>query len=287
MISQLQEYWLQQGCIILQPLDIEVGAGTFHTATFLHSIGPEPWRSVYVQPSRRPKDGRYGKSPNRCQHYYQLQVVMKPLPKNFQVLYLKSLLCLGIDITTYDIKFVEDNWESPTLGAWGLGWEVWINGLEISQITYFQKTGGIKCQPITGEITYGLERLSMYLQKVNNIYKLVWSDSREKVYYLDLFLQNEYEMSKYSFEESNTLYLINYFKLLEKEAHYLMSKKLSIPAYEIVIKISHLFNLLDARRAISITEKKNFISRIRRLSCNVATLYLESRKELGFPMLYK
>lgn len=288
IIFTLQQYWADKGCVIIQSLDIEVGAGTFHPATFLRSLGPEPWNAAYVQPSRRPTDGRYGKNPNRTQHYYQFQVVMKPSPADFQELYLHSLRQLGIDPLVHDVRFVEDNWESPTLGAWGLGWEVWINGMEVSQFTYFQQVGGLSCRPVTGEITYGLERLAMYLQNVDSFYALLWAQSATgPVYYGDVFKQNEYEMSAYNFEQADVSALFKSFDCLEQEARRLLSKDLALPSYEMVLKASHIFNLLDARRAISVTERQRFILRVRTLACAVAKVYLASREKLEFPLLKK
>lgn len=282
IILTLQSYWDQQGCALLQPYDLEVGAGTFHTATFLRAIGPEPWRAAYVQPSRRPKDGRYGENPNRLQHYYQYQVVLKPSPPNILELYLGSLKALGFDPQANDIRFVEDDWESPTLGAWGLGWEVWLNGMEVTQFTYFQEVGSLKCQPITGEITYGLERLAMYLQKVETVYDLEWTKG---VSYRDVFHQNEVEQSTFNFEHSNPEMLFRHFNDFEAEAKSLIEKKLALPAYERVMKCSHNFNLLDARGAISVTERAAYIGRVRNLARGVAACYYESREALGFPML--
>jgi glycyl-tRNA synthetase alpha chain len=288
MILALQHYWAEQGCAILQPYDMEVGAGTFHTATFLRSIGPEPWRAAYVQPSRRPKDGRYGDSPNRTQHYYQFQVVLKPSPSNIQELYLNSLRYLGIDPLVDDIRFVEDNWESPTLGAWGLGWEVWQNGMEISQFTYFQQVGGLECHPVTGEMTYGLERIAMYIQGVESFYDLVWSKTPHGILtYGDVFHQNEVEMSTYNFEHANVDHLFKQFDVYEEECQKLITANLPLPAYEMVLKASHAFNLLDARHAISVTERQRFILRVRKLAFAVAKAYYESRELLGFPMLEK
>lgn len=281
----LQEFWSNQGCVIVQPLDLEVGAGTFHPATFLRSIGPEPWRSAFVQPCRRPTDGRYGENPNRLQHYYQYQVVLKPSPKNIQDLYLESLNMLGIDMLEHDVRFVEDNWESPTLGAWGLGWEVWLNGMEVTQFTYFQQVGGLECKPVTGEITYGLERIAMYLQGVDSIFDLVWTEGPQgKVTYRDVFHQNEVEQSHYNFEEADTEYLFGFFDYCEKESQKLIEKSLPLPAYEMVLKASHAFNLLDARHAISVTERQRFILRVRALSRAVAKAYFDSREALGFPI---
>lgn len=285
LIMTLQEFWSQQGCVIVQPLDLEVGAGTFHPATFLRAIGPEPWNSAYVQPCRRPTDGRYGENPNRLQHYYQYQVVLKPSPKNIQQLYLQSLACLGIDSLEHDIRFVEDNWESPTLGAWGLGWEVWLNGMEVTQFTYFQQVGGLECKPVTGEITYGLERIAMYLQGVDSIFDLIWTEGPQGVVtYGDVFHQNEVEMSHYNFEQADVDYLFGYFDYCEQQSQQLIEKSLSLPAYEMVLKASHAFNLLDARHAISVTERQRFILRVRALSRAVAQAYYDSRAALGFPI---
>ncbi|QDD07240.1 glycine--tRNA ligase subunit alpha [Candidatus Methylopumilus planktonicus] len=284
IILKLQHYWANQGCAILQPYDMEVGAGTSHTATFLRSLGPEPWKATYVQPSRRPKDGRYGKNPNRLQHYYQLQVVLKPSPLNILELYLGSLKALGFNLKENDIRFVEDDWENPTLGAWGLGWEVWLNGMEITQFTYFQQVGGIDCKPITGEITYGLERLAMYIQGVDNVYDLTWTDNLK---YGDVYLQNEIEQSAYNFEHSDADFLFQAFTAHEKQANHLISEHLALPAYEQVLKAAHSFNLLDARGSISITERAEYIGRIRNLARNVARSYLLSRANLGFPLADK
>ena len=284
IILKLQNHWANQGCAILQPYDMEVGAGTSHTATFLRSLGPEPWKATYVQPSRRPKDGRYGKNPNRLQHYYQLQVVLKPSPLDILELYLGSLKALGFNLKENDIRFVEDDWENPTLGAWGLGWEVWLNGMEITQFTYFQQVGGIDCKPITGEITYGLERLAMYIQGVDNVYDLTWTNNLK---YGDVYLQNEIEQSAYNFEHSDADFLFQAFTAHEKEANYLMTKQLALPAYEQVLKAAHSFNLLDARGSISITERAEYIGRIRNLARNVASSYLLSRANLGFPLADK
>jgi glycyl-tRNA synthetase alpha chain len=282
IILALQTYWSRRGCILLQPYDLEVGAGTFHTATFLRAIGPEPWNAAYVQPSRRPKDGRYGDNPNRLQHYYQYQVVLKPSPDDIQDLYLDSLRTLGIDTSTHDIRFVEDDWESPTLGAWGLGWEVWLDGMEVTQFTYFQEVGSLPCKPVLGEITYGLERLAMYLQGVENVFDLVWTPG---VSYGDVFHQNEVEQSKYNFEESNAPWLLRLFGEFESEAKRLLDAGLPLPGYEMVMKCSHTFNLLDARGAISTTERAAYIGRVRALARQVAQAYLASREALGFPML--
>jgi glycyl-tRNA synthetase alpha chain len=285
IILRLQQFWADQGCVVLQPLDMEVGAGTFHPATFLRAVGPESWNAAYVQPSRRPTDGRYGENPNRLQHYYQFQVVMKPSPAEFQQLYLESLAALGIDTDIHDVRFVEDNWESPTLGAWGLGWEVWLNGMEVTQFTYFQQAGGLECYPVTGEITYGIERIAMYLQGVNSIYDLVWADGPSgKVTYGDVFHQNEVEMSRYNFEEADVAQLFAFFDHCESEALRLVEKDLPLPAYEMVMKASHTFNLLDARHAISVTERQRFILRVRTLARAVAQAYFNARAALGFPM---
>ena len=282
---RLQQFWADQGCVVLQPLDMEVGAGTFHPATFLRAVGPETWNAAYVQPSRRPTDGRYGENPNRLQHYYQFQVVMKPSPAEFQQLYLDSLQALGIDSSVHDIRFVEDNWESPTLGAWGLGWEVWLNGMEVTQFTYFQQAGGLECYPVTGEITYGLERIAMYLQGVDSIYDLVWAEGPAgTVTYGDVFHQNEVEQSRYNFEEADVDQLFSFFDHCESEALRLVEKNLPLPAYEQVMKASHTFNLLDARHAISVTERQRFILRVRTLARAVAQAYFDARAALGFPM---
>ena len=285
-ILRLQSYWDQHGCALLQPYDMEVGAGTFHTATFLRSIGPEPWRAAYVQPSRRPRDGRYGNNPNRLQHYYQFQVVLKPSPSDILQRYLGSLEVLGIDLQANDVRFVEDDWESPTLGAWGLGWEVWLNGMEVTQFTYFQEVGSLRCEPITGEITYGLERLAMYLQGVQSVYDLVWTHGPAgTVTYRDVFHQNEVEQSTYNFEQSDAAMLFRHFDEYETQARHLIDAALALPAYEMVMKCSHTFNLLDARGAISVTERAGYIARVRALSRAIAQAYYESRERLGFPML--
>ena len=308
IILKLQSYWDAQGCALLQPYDMEVGAGTSHTATFLRALGPEPWKAAYVQPSRRPKDGRYGDNPNRLQHYYQYQVVLKPAPANILELYLGSLEALGFDLKSNDIRFVEDDWENPTLGAWGLGWEVWLNGMEVTQFTYFQQVGGIDCKPITGEITYGLERLAMYLQGVDNVYDLVWTDGAPaqgrsqagaapsgggeprsgepggRLMYRDVYHQNEVEQSTYNFEHSDVEFLLQAFGAHEKMARHLIEQQLALPAYEQVLKSAHSFNLLDARGAISVTERAAYIGRIRNLARGVAQSYLDSRARLGFPM---
>ncbi|MCB1666878.1 MAG: glycine--tRNA ligase subunit alpha [Porticoccaceae bacterium] len=285
LILALQQFWARNGCVILQPLDMEVGAGTFHPATFLRAIGPETWNSAYVQPCRRPTDGRYGENPNRLQHYYQFQVVLKPSPANIQELYLDSLRELGVDPMIHDIRFVEDNWESPTLGAWGLGWEVWLNGMEVTQFTYFQQVGGLECYPVTGEITYGLERIAMYLQGVDSIYDLVWTcGPAGKVTYGDVFHQNEVEMSAFNFEEADVDFLFQSFDTYERESQRLIDRGLPLPAYEMVMKASHAFNLLDARHAISVTERQRFILRVRTLARAVAQAYFDSRLALGFPL---
>ncbi len=286
LILVLQSYWASHGCAILQPLDMEVGAGTSHPATFLRALGPETWNTAYVQPSRRPTDGRYGENPNRLQHYYQFQVILKPSPKDIQDLYLGSLKEIGIDPRVHDIRFVEDNWENPTLGAWGLGWEVWLNGMEVTQFTYFQQVGGLECYPVTGEITYGLERLAMYLQGVDSVYDLVWTYNRDgsAVTYGDVFHQNEVEQSTYNFEHANVDVLFSNFDNHEKEAEKLVEANLPLPAYEQILKAAHTFNLLDARKAISVTERQRYILRIRKLSREVAVGYFNARKDLGFPM---
>lgn len=285
IILTLQNYWASRGCVVLQPYDMEMGAGTFHTATFLRALTPEKWNAAYVQPSRRPTDGRYGDNPNRLQHYYQFQVVLKPNPANIQELYLGSLQALGIDTLTHDVRFVEDNWESPTLGAWGLGWEVWLNGMEVTQFTYFQQVGGIECFPVTGEITYGLERLAMYIQGVDSVYDLVWTDGEfGRVTYGDVFHQNEVEQSTYNFEYADVDKLFELFDFYEHEADRLVGVNLPLPAYEMVLKTSHTFNLLDARGAISVTERQRFILRVRTLARRVAVSYMQARAKLGFPL---
>lgn len=286
MIMALQQYWAEQGCVILQPLDTEIGAGTFHPATFMRALGPEPWRTAFVQACRRPTDGRYGDNPNRVQHYYQFQVILKPSPDNMQELYLDSLRVLGTNPLVDDIRFVEDNWESPTLGAWGLGWEVWQNGMEITQYTYFQQVGGLECRPVTGELTYGLERVAMYLQGVESLYDLVWTNTPNgPVTYGDIFHQQEVEMSAYNFEQADVPSLIEQFNGYEKECYRLIEINLPLPAYDRVLKASHAFNLLDARHAISVTERQGYILRIRKLAFAVAQNYYESREKLGFPLL--
>jgi glycyl-tRNA synthetase alpha chain len=285
LILALQHYWANQGCVIIQPYDMPMGAGTFHAATFLRSIGPEPWSAAYVQPSRRPTDGRYGENPNRLQHYYQFQVIIKPSPDNLQDLYLDSLRALGIDTLIHDIRFVEDNWESPTLGAWGLGWEVWLNGMEVTQFTYFQQVGGLDCRPVTGELTYGLERIAMYLQGVESVFDLVWTDGPlGRVTYGDVFHQNEVEMSLYNFECADTQALFARFDQAENACRSLIEQQLTLPAYEQVLDASHTFNLLDARHAISVSERQRYILRVRELARLVAQAYYDSRAALGFPM---
>jgi len=285
LILTLQNYWAEQGCVVLQPVDMEVGAGTFHPATFLRAIGPETWNAAYVQPCRRPTDGRYGENPNRLQHYYQFQVALKPSPADIQQRYLDSLYALGIDPLTNDIRFVEDNWESPTLGAWGLGWEVWLNGMEVTQFTYFQQVGGLECYPVTGEITYGLERIAMYLQGVDSIYDLVWAENEQGVVsYGDVFLQNEVEMSAFNFQHADVEFLFKTFDECERQSQALIDSDLPLPAYEQVMKASHAFNLLDARHAISVTERQRFILRVRSLARAVANAYLQRRAALGFPL---
>ncbi|SEP76133.1 glycyl-tRNA synthetase alpha chain [Ectothiorhodospira magna] len=286
LILALQDYWAGHGCVLLQPYDMEMGAGTFHCATFLRAIGPEPWRTAYVQPSRRPTDGRYGENPNRLQHYYQYQVLLKPSPPDIQQLYLGSLQVLGIDPLIHDIRFVEDNWESPTLGAWGLGWEVWLNGMEVTQFTYFQQVGGLDCRPVSGEITYGLERIAMYLQGVESVYDLVWTRGPQGVVtYGDVYHQNEVEQSTYNFEHADVASLFGWFETCEQQSKYLIAQGLPLPAYEQMLKASHTFNLLDARRAISVTERQRYILRVRELARAVAEAYYAAREQLGFPML--
>ena len=280
LILSLQNYWAQRGCLIMQPYDMEVGAGTFHTATFLAAVGPEPLRAAYVQPSRRPTDGRYGENPNRLQHYFQFQVVLKPSPPDFQDLYLGSIEALGVDFAKDDVRFVEDDWESPTLGAWGLGWEVWLNGMEITQFTYFQQVGGLDCRPVTGEITYGLERIAMYLQGVDNLFDLVWAPGYT---YGDLYRQNEVEQSAYNFEHANVAALLQQFDTYETGCRELVELDLPLPAYEMVLKASHTFNLLDARRAVGVTERARYIARMRALAKAVAESYFGARERAGFP----
>jgi len=286
LILALQQYWAGQGCVVLQPYDMPMGAGTFHSATFLRAVGPEPWSAAYVQPSRRPTDGRYGENPFRLQHYYQFQVVLKPSPDQIQDLYIDSLRALGIDTAVHDVRFVEDNWESPTLGAWGLGWEVWLNGMEVTQFTYFQQVGGLDCRPVTGEITYGIERIAMYLQGVDSIFDLVWTDGPfGRVTYGDVFHQNEVEMSRFNFDIADTDVLFRRFDDAERMCNELIEQQLTLPAYEQVLDASHNFNLLDARHAISVTERQRYILRVRELARIVARAYLESREALGFPLL--
>jgi glycyl-tRNA synthetase alpha chain len=282
IIMALNKFWAEQGCVIQQPYDMEVGAGTFHPATLLRALGPEPWKAAYVQPSRRPTDGRYGENPNRLQHYYQYQVVIKPSPLEIQDMYLESLKRFGLNLLEHDIRFVEDDWESPTLGAWGLGWEVWLDGMEITQFTYFQQAGSLDLQPITVEITYGLERIAMYLQKVENVYHLAWNNN---VSYGEIFHQAEVEFSKFNFEEANVEALIGFFDTYESEAHRLVAKGLILPAYDYCLKCSHTFNLLDARKAISVAERTRYIGRIRNIARQVAMQYTEQRKEMGYPLL--
>lgn len=284
IIATLNSYWGTQGCIVLQPYDMEVGAGTFHPATLLRSLGPEPWKAAYVQPSRRPTDGRYGENPNRLQHYYQYQVVLKPSPKKVQAMYLESLQHFGLNLLEHDIRFVEDDWESPTLGAWGLGWEVWLDGMEITQFTYFQQAGSIDLKPITVEITYGLERIAMYLQKVDSVYDIRWND---QVTYGQIFHQAEREFSAFNFEEANVDDLITAFDNYEREAHKLIEKRLILPAYDYCLKCSHSFNLLDARKAISVAERTRYIGRIRQIARAVAQAYVAQREEMGHPLLKK
>jgi len=286
LILRLQAFWAERGCVIVQPYDMPMGAGTFHPATFLRAVGPEPWSAAYVQPSRRPTDGRYGDNPFRLQHYYQYQVVIKPSPDNIQEMYLDSLRAIGLDPTVHDIRFVEDNWESPTLGAWGLGWEVWLNGMEVTQFTYFQQVGGLECRPVTGEITYGLERLAMYLQNVESIFDLVWTDGPlGRISYGDVYHQNEVEQSRYNFEEADVAALFSSFDQAESEAQRLIALNLALPAYEQMLTASHTFNLLDARQAISVTERQRFILRVRTLSRSICETYFASREALGFPMV--
>ncbi len=286
LILRLQEYWASRGCVLIEPYDMEMGAGTFHSATFLRAIGPEPWNTAYVQPSRRPTDGRYGENPNRLQHYYQYQVILKPSPLDIQDQYLESLRMLGIDPLVHDIRFVEDNWESPTLGAWGLGWEVWLNGMEVTQFTYFQQVGGLDCRPVSGEITYGLERIAMYLQGVESVFDLVWTRGPQGIVtYGDVFHQNEVEQSTYNFEYADVDALFNWFDTCERESERLIEANLPLPAYEQMLRASHTFNLLDARRAISVTERQRYILRVRSLARAVAKAYYDRREALGFPML--
>lgn len=284
VILKLQEFWGKKGCLIYQPYDIEVGAGTFNPATFLRCLGPEPWNVAYVEPSRRPTDGRYGENPNRLQHYYQFQVILKPSPDDIQEIYLESLKHLGINLLKHDIRFVEDDWESPTLGAWGLGWEVWLDGMEITQFTYFQQAGGIDLKPVSGEITYGLERIAMYLQGVDSVFDLKWN---ENITYGDVYHRNEVEGSKYNFEIADTDMLFKLFDMYEKECKRTAENDLPLPAYDYCLKCSHTFNLLDARNAISVTERTGYIARVRNLAKLCAEKYLKIRQELGFPLLKK
>jgi glycyl-tRNA synthetase alpha chain len=279
IILTLQGYWARQGCVVLQPYDLEVGAGTFHPATTLRALGPDPWRAAYVQPSRRPTDGRYGENPNRLQHYYQFQVILKPSPPDFQQLYLDSLAEIGIDFANHDVRFVEDDWESPTLGAWGLGWEVWCDGMEVSQFTYFQQVGGIECNPVSGELTYGLERLAMYVQGIENVYDLDWNGAG--VTYGDIFLRSEREFSAYNFEYADTAILLSHFEDAEQECRALITKNLALPAYDYCMKASHLFNLLDARGVISVTERAAFIGRVRALAKICCETWLAGSKRDG------
>ncbi len=286
LILALQQFWAERGCVIAQPYDMQMGAGTFHPATFLRAVGPEPWSAAYVQPCRRPTDGRYGDNPFRLQHYYQYQVVIKPSPEDIQDIYLESLRTIGIDPTVHDIRFVEDNWESPSLGAWGLGWEVWLNGMEITQFTYFQQLGGLECRPVTGEITYGLERLAMYLQDVESIFDIVWTDGPlGRISYRDVYHQNEVEQSRYNFELADIDSLFNAFDLAEHDCQRLIELRLALPAYEQMLVASHTFNLLDARQAISVSERQRFIFRVRDMSKSVAEAYYASREAMGFPMI--
>lgn len=286
IVQAFHAFWARHGCVILQPLDLEVGAGTFHPATFLKAIGPEPWSCAHVQPSRRPTDGRYGDNPNRTQHFHQYQVVLKPSPMDIQVLCINSLEAIGISQQENDIRFVEDNWESPTLGAWGLGWEVWINGMESIQFTYFQQAGGLECKPVMGELAYGLERLAMHIQNKASMFDLVWANTPHgEVTYRDIFHQNEVEMSKYNFELADTDMLFQQFDQFEKMCLSLIEKDLPLPAYEQVLKASHTFNLLDARSAIAVTERQRFILRVRQLASGVAKCYYQKREALGFPLL--
>jgi glycyl-tRNA synthetase alpha chain len=286
LVFALKRYWSDQGCVILEPYDMEMGAGTFHPATFLRAVGPEPWSAAYVQPSRRPTDGRYGDNPFRLQHYYQFQVVIKPSPDDIVEMYLGSLRALGFDPLTHDIRLVEDNWESPTLGAWGLGWEIWLNGMEVTQFTYFQQVGGLDCRPVMGEITYGLERLAMYLQGVESIFDLTWTDGPlGRVTYGDVYHQNEREMSAYNFEHADTDSLFAWFDTCEREFNKLIDVGLALPAYEQVLKASHTFNLLDARHAISVTERQRYILRVRAMARRVAESYYTAREALGFPLV--
>lgn len=282
LILALQNFWVKQGCLLVQPYDTEKGAGTFNPATFLRVLGPEPWNAAYVEPSRRPTDGRYGENPNRLQHYYQFQVIMKPSPKNIQNMYIESLKSFGIDPLKHDIRFVEDDWESPTLGAWGLGWEVWLDGMEITQFTYFQQAGGIDLKPVSSEITYGIERIAMYLQGIENVYDIVWAPG---VKYGDIHHRGEVEFSKYNFEEADIEMLLKLFEMFEKEALRLLDINLVLPAYDYCLKTSHTFNLLDARGAISVSERVGYIGRVRQIARRCAEAYLKQREEMGFPLL--
>ena len=282
IIFELDNYWAGQGCIIQQPYDMEVGAGTFHPATLLRALGPEPWKAAYPQPSRRPTDGRYGDNPNRLQHYYQYQVVIKPSPLDIQDLYLKSLERFGLNLMEHDIRFVEDDWESPTLGAWGLGWEIWLDGMEITQFTYFQQAGSIDLHPVTAEITYGLERIAMYLQGVDSVYDIAWND---EITYGEIFHRAEVEFSTFNFEEADVEKMITFFNAYEAEAGKLIAKDLVLPAYDYCLKCSHIFNLLDARKAISVSERTRYIGRIRNIVRSVAEAYVAQRQEMGFPLL--
>jgi glycyl-tRNA synthetase alpha chain len=286
LILRLQHFWAERGCVIAQPYDMPMGAGTFHPATFLRAVGPEPWSSAYVQPCRRPTDGRYGDNPFRLQHYYQYQVMIKPSPIDIQDIYIASLRAIGIDTAVHDIRFVEDNWESPTLGAWGLGWEVWLNGMEVTQFTYFQQVGGLECRPVTGEITYGLERLAMYLLDVESIFDITWTDGPlGRVSYGDVYHQNEVEQSRYNFESADVNALFASFDHAEHESARLIGQGLALPAYEQMLTASHTFNLLDARKAISVSERQRFILRVRTMARSIAEAYLASREALGFPLL--
>ncbi len=288
LIHNLEQFWATHGCVIEQPYELEMGAATFHPATFLRAIGPEPWRAAYNQACRRPTDGRYGDNPNRLQRYFQFQVILKPSPNDIQDLYLESLTKLGIDPLAHDIRFVEDNWESPTLGAWGLGWEVWLDGMEISQFTYFQQIGGLDCDPVSGEITYGVERIAMYLQNVASVYELVWTQNEDRtIYYGDIYHQNENEQSAFNFEYADTDVLFNVFEYSEKECQHLVELELPVAAYDHVLKCSHTFNLLDARQVISVTQRQQYILRIRKLAQAVASAYFTRREEMKFPLLNK
>lgn len=285
LVFKLKEYWAKQGCLVMEPYDVEVGAGTMNPNTFLKALGPEPWKVCYVEPSRRPDDGRYGENPNRLYQHHQFQVILKPAPENIQDLYLNSLKAIGIDPTVHDVRFVEDNWESPTLGAWGLGWEVWIDAMEITQFTYFQQVGGINCDLESSELTYGLERIALYLQEVDNVYDIQWN---ENIKYGDIFKKSEYEHSVYAFEKSDRDLLRNLFNEYEKEALRILDEdKLVLPAYDYVLKCSHVFNLLDARGTVSVSERTGYIQRVRNLARKVASLYVKQREEMGYPLLAK